>query len=129
MRLLAEEGVTAGTPEEVRVAIPQSVRDVIARRLAHLSDECNRVLLLASVLGREFPVVPLGRMADVSEDELLVTLDEAMVARIVSDVPGSLDRLRFGHVLIRDTLYDGLSTAPPGGAPPRRRGRARGALR
>ena len=30
---------------------------------------------------------------------------EAMAARVVADVPGSRGRLRFAHVLIRDTLY------------------------
>ena len=42
---------------------------------------------------------------------MLDTFDEAMVARVVSDVPGSRGRLRFAHVLIRDTLYEGLTTA------------------
>jgi DNA-binding SARP family transcriptional activator len=107
--LTAEGGLEAeGRP---RPAIPQSVRDVIARRLAHLSDECNRILVLASVLGREFGLGVLSRVAGVSEDRLLETLDEAMEARVVSDLPGTAGRLRFAHVLIRDTLYEGLTTA------------------
>ena len=76
-------------PGDVQLAIPQSVRDVIARRLAHLSEECNRVLVLASVLGREFALDALARSAASREDELLETLDEAMAARVVSDVPGA----------------------------------------
>ena len=110
VRLLALEGLH---PEAAgaRIAIPQSVRDVIARRLAHLSEECNRVLTLASVLGREFALAALARVSGVPEDELLDTLDEAMAARVVSDVPGGPGRLRFAHVLIRDTLYEGLTTA------------------
>jgi predicted ATPase len=110
VRLLTAEGSLAAA-EPARLAIPQSVRDVIARRLGHLSGECNRVLVLASVLGREFGLDPLARMADVAEDELLDTLDEAMAARVVADVPGSAGGLRFAHVLIRDTLYEGLTTA------------------
>jgi DNA-binding SARP family transcriptional activator len=109
VRLLAAEGsLDAGAP---RIAIPQSVRDVIARRLRHLSEECNRVLVLASVLGREFRLDALARLAGVSEDELLDTLDEAMAARVISNSPGAADQLRFAHVLIRDTLYEGLTTA------------------
>ena len=50
-------------------------------------------------------------MAGVGEDELLETLDEALVARILSDVPGDTDRLRFAHILIRDTLYEELTPA------------------
>ncbi|MGH2997060.1 MAG: hypothetical protein ACRDM9_12165, partial [Gaiellaceae bacterium] len=35
----------------------------------------------------------------------------AIEARVVAEVPGALGRLRFSHALIRDTLYDALSTA------------------
>jgi DNA-binding SARP family transcriptional activator len=111
VRLLSVEGVTAESTAGVRLAIPQSVRDVIARRLTHLSEECNRVLVLASVIGREFGLDALARVAGHSEDELLDVLDEAMTARVVTDLPGAPGRLRFAHVLIRDTLYDGLTTA------------------
>jgi eukaryotic-like serine/threonine-protein kinase len=111
VRLLSVEGVQSDSSDEIHLAIPQSVRDVIARRLAHLSEECNRVLVLASVLGREFALDALARLRGVSEDELLEVLDEAMTARVVSDVPGWPGRLRFAHVLIRDTLYEGLTTA------------------
>jgi DNA-binding SARP family transcriptional activator len=108
VRLLALEGFRS---EGQGIAIPQSIRDVIARRLAHLSEDCNRVLTVASVLGREFALDLLAPMAGTSEDDLIATLDEALAARVVSDVPGASSRLRFAHVLIRDTLYEGLSTA------------------
>ena len=110
VRLLALEGVRRESTG-VRIAIPQSVHDVIARRLAHLSDECNRMLVLASVLGREFALAALVRAAGVEEDQVLDVLDEAITARIVSDVPGGRGRLRFAHVLIRDALYQGLTAA------------------
>ena len=106
VRLVSVEGV-----QSHGLVIPQSVRDVIARRLTHLSDECNRVLVLASVLGREFALAAVGRLAGVSEEELLDTLDEAMAARVVSDIPGTPDRLRFTHVLVRDTLYEAITIA------------------
>jgi len=101
-RLLAIEG---------RHAIPQSVRDVIARRLTHLSRQCSETLVLASVLGREFALDVLGGLSGVSEDQLLDLLDEAIAARVVSDVPAAPGRARFAHVLIRDTLYEGLGAA------------------
>jgi len=111
VRLLSVEGVGSESTAEVRLAIPQTVRDVIARRLTHLSEECNRVLVLASVLGREFALDALARMAGRLENSLLEVLDEAMAARVVSEVPGAPGRLRFSHVLIRDTLYEGLTPA------------------
>jgi DNA-binding SARP family transcriptional activator len=111
VRLLAVEGASAESTAEVRLAIPQSVRDVIARRLRHLSEECHRVLVLASVIGREFAVDALARVGGVPEGELLDVLDEAMAARVVSELPARTARLRFAHVLIRDTLYEGLTSA------------------
>jgi DNA-binding SARP family transcriptional activator len=111
VRLLSVEGALSDSAERSRPTIPQSVRDVIARRLTHLSQESNRLLVLGSVLGREFALEVLARVGGVSDDELLEWLDQAIDARVVSDVPGSRGRLRFAHVLIRDTLYDGLTAA------------------
>jgi DNA-binding SARP family transcriptional activator len=110
VRLLALEGAGtwSGAP---LLMIPQSVRDVITRRLSHLSEECNRVLALASVVGREFDLRLLACVADLSEDLLLEALGDAVVARVVTEVPGGAGRLRFAHVLIRDTLYPGLTIA------------------
>ena len=39
-------------------------------------------------------------------------LDEAMAERVVTDVPGTRERLRFGHALIRDSLYDDAEPRP-----------------
>jgi DNA-binding SARP family transcriptional activator len=104
VRLLAVETGGAGRP-----GIPPTVRDVIARRLARLPGECQDVLALASVLGREFTVDVLTHMSGRSENDLAGMLDGAIVARVVAEVPGESERLRFGHVLIRDTLYDELT--------------------
>jgi DNA-binding SARP family transcriptional activator len=109
-RLVALEGVK---PESLRadgLGVPQSVRDVIARRLTHLSERCRELLVLACVLGREFSLRTLARLGAIGEDELLDALDEAVAARVVSEVPGAPGRLRFAHVLIRDTLYGGLTS-------------------
>lgn len=108
VRLLTAEG-RLHTGEGSRLAIPQSVRDVIARRLRHLSGECNRILVLASTLGREFRLDALARMAEIPEDDLSETLDEAISERVVSEMPGRPLRLRFAHILIRDTLYDDVT--------------------
>ena len=85
------------------------MRAVIGRRLDRLSDECKRALTSASVLGREFDVEALARAAQQELDPLLDLLDEAIAAGVVGEVPGTHGRLRFVHVLIRDTLYDELT--------------------
>ena len=111
VRLLATEGLPPAGTAGIRLTVPESLRDVIARRLGHLSPTCSGVLLLASVLGREFALAPLAHIAGVSADELLDVLDEAIAARVAADVPNGGGRLRFSHALIRDTLYDGLTSA------------------
>jgi DNA-binding SARP family transcriptional activator len=94
-----------------RIAVPETVRDVIARRLTHLSDECNAMLGLASVLGRDFALAPLARLSDTEEDDVLEELESAVAARIVTEVNDALGGFRFAHVLIRDALYDDLTPA------------------
>jgi predicted ATPase len=106
VRLLADEGLLE-RPAAIRdVAVPQSVRQVIARRLRGLSEEAARLLTRAAVLGREFDVAALERVTGRRRDELLESLDEAIAARIVVEAPGALGRLRFSHALVRDALYD-----------------------
>jgi DNA-binding SARP family transcriptional activator len=111
VRLLStEEALEAITSTETwRRMVPESVRAVIRRRLRHLSDNCRLVLALAAVLGREFDLVLLERVSEVSGDHLLEVLDEAARERVVTDVPGQPGRMRFAHALIRDTLYDELN--------------------
>ena len=90
------------------LAIPQSVRGVIGRRLRHLSTECNRLLSLASVLGREFDLDALAGVSGLELGAVLELLDEGIEGRVVSEVPGVIGRMRFAHALIRDTAYQGM---------------------
>jgi DNA-binding SARP family transcriptional activator/tetratricopeptide (TPR) repeat protein len=109
VRLLDAEGRIAQADTHLR--IPQGVRAVIAQRVGKLSERCRNVLVAASVMGREFGLDALAQLGQMPRDELLDVLDEAMAERVLGDVPGSPGRLRFGHALIRDTLYDELSSA------------------
>jgi DNA-binding SARP family transcriptional activator len=108
VRLLAAEG-RLDEPATAPLAIPQSVREVIGRRLRHLSDECNRLLTFASVLGREFDLDALAGVSGLEPGGILELLDEAIEARVVSEVPGAIGRMRFAHALIRDAAYHHLT--------------------
>ena len=113
VRLLVADG-RLERPEEVKswsVTIPQGVREVVGRRLNHLSKECNGVLTIASVIGREFGLDALERVSDVAGDRLLEALEEAAAARVIAEMPRSVDHYSFTHALIRETLYEELSTA------------------
>jgi DNA-binding SARP family transcriptional activator/tetratricopeptide (TPR) repeat protein len=106
VRLLDDEGQIADPDAHVR--IPPGVRAVIDQRVSRLSEQCRSLLALASVLGREFGLDPLARFSELPRDELLDVLDEAMAERLL-EAAGSPGRLRFGHALIRDTLYEGMT--------------------
>ncbi len=112
VRLLVADGrlEQAETVREWSVTIPQSVREVVGRRLDHLSEECNRVLTIGSVIGREFGLRVLERVSEVRGDRLLEALEEAMGARVIAELPRSIDQYWFSHALIRETLYEELST-------------------
>jgi DNA-binding SARP family transcriptional activator len=109
VRLVAAEGRLEATDLPLR--IPPGVREAIGSRVRRLSERCQELLTVASVLGREFALNALESVRGLPRDELLDVLDEAMAERIVGEVPGASDRLRFAHILIRDTLYDDLTTA------------------
>ena len=109
VRLLAREGSVAAP--DARLRIPAGVRAVIGRRVARLSQRCQDLLVLASVMGREFGIDALAQLSGLTPDELLDALDEAIPERILGEVPASPGRLRFGHALIRDTLYEELTPA------------------
>jgi len=86
VRLLAAEGRLEQPAEAAswHIKLPDGVREVVGRRLEHLSAECQQTLALASVMGREFHLEPLAKLGGVSRARLLEVLEEAMVARLVS---------------------------------------------
>jgi DNA-binding SARP family transcriptional activator/tetratricopeptide (TPR) repeat protein len=92
-------------------AIPQSVRDVIGRRLSRLRPETDRVLQLAAVAGREFDLDLLERLDTLAGIDVLGALEEAQAAQLVREEPGFPGRYGFVHALIRETLYAELSLA------------------
>jgi DNA-binding SARP family transcriptional activator len=95
----------------VRVAIPPGLHEVIGRRLEKVSEECRRALGVAAVVGRDFDLEGLAEVTGRPASELLDVLDEAISERIVTEVSGMPDRLRFSHVLIRDVLYEELGAS------------------
>ncbi len=101
--------VLTGAIEEL--GIPEGVRDVVSRRLSRLSDEANRILACASVVGLEFEPALVQAAGGFAEEVVLSALEEAVATRLVLDVRGAVPRNRFAHALVRATLYDELTAA------------------
>ena len=97
-------------PSEHEV-VPGSVRAAIEQRLSRLSDLTRRMLVVSSVMGREFDFRLVSTMIpDAAERDLLRGLDEALERLIIEPIPGGPESCyQFRHALVRDTLYHGTS--------------------
>ena len=113
VELLEREGSlspeTLGEQQNWNLRVPEGLRDVIGRRLDRLSERCNEVLRVASVLGREFRLEQLTRLIDGTEDELIEAIEEALGARVIEEVSAA-GSYRFTHALFQETLSGELST-------------------
>jgi len=107
--LYIEEGRWGRKPIE-QIDMPQSVREVIGRRLERVSDPCQRTLSLAAVVGRRFRFEVLQAVGELGEQELLDALEEAMGAQLIREESASGEvNYDFVHALVRDVLYERLS--------------------
>jgi class 3 adenylate cyclase/tetratricopeptide (TPR) repeat protein len=90
------------------IALPESVREVIERRVERLGNEALEVLTQAAVIGRVFDLELLESMLDIEESQLLDHLEAAVAASLLAESSERVGRFRFAHALINQTLYEGL---------------------
>ena len=90
------------------IALPESVREVIERRVERLGKETHELLRLAAVIGRAFDVELLESMLEIDESQLLDQLEAAVAASLLAESDERVGRFRFAHALINQTLYEGL---------------------
>src|SRR5260370_11456022 len=120
-RHLAERGLLTDSNGEFRrdlklmeVDVPQSLRLVIGRHLARLSDGTMAILNFAAVIGRSFTFELLEAATGEDAEQLLDRVEEGERTGLISstlDHPAA--RFRFSHELVRQAVLEGLS-------PPRR---------
>jgi serine/threonine protein kinase/tetratricopeptide (TPR) repeat protein len=115
LRYLAEEGLITheggrwhrAGDDAPETHIPEGLRDVIGRRLSRLGTECNRLLGIAAVIGREFELQTLQSVAGLDEEMLLTSLEEALRASVLEEQSRvGVVRYRFTHAFFRQTLYE-----------------------
>jgi tetratricopeptide (TPR) repeat protein len=111
VKMLTTEGsfdsaIVAG---DLHVSIPGAVREVILRRLDQVGETCRDTMTLASVLGHDFGIEELRRLADRSAEEIAEVVDEAVHAGLLVETSGGHGRFRFSHDLVREVLYNGIA--------------------
>jgi predicted ATPase/DNA-binding SARP family transcriptional activator/class 3 adenylate cyclase len=114
LRHLDETGVAAPKQgqwflreDPAELGLPDSVREVVGRRVARLGPVTQRTLTTGAVIGTEFELDVLATALHASIDEVLAALEGAENAALVLNVePG---RFSFAHALVQHTLYTDLS--------------------
>jgi class 3 adenylate cyclase len=96
------------TGEIATLGLPQSVREVIGRRVARLGSDGGTVLSAASVIGREFEIDLLLAVVELPEAQVLDLLEQAESASLLKEHSERAGRFAFAHALIEYTLYEEL---------------------
>ena len=108
---LGREGGTWRTVADLDgTGLPETVRQVIERRLTRLSAPAGALLRVSAAFTGSAPFDIARRVAGVAENAALDALDEALGAQLLVPTadPQAYD---FPHALVRHTLYDTLSPA------------------
>ena len=93
-----------------RIAVPEGVKELIARRLQQLSPTASQVLSVAAIVGRQFDLALLETLLDEPADDIIDALEEATRAGLIRETD-QLDRFAFAHALVRETLYESQSAS------------------
>jgi DNA-binding SARP family transcriptional activator len=103
--------VNAATASELqRFGLPEGVKEMIARRLALLRSQTVEWLRVAAVIGRDFDAALVEELVSLGEEEFLAALEEALAAGLLFESTADPGRYSFSHALIRETLYEGMSS-------------------
>jgi class 3 adenylate cyclase len=119
VRHLAESGAIERDPEGrwtaatnlATLELPASIHEVVSGRVARLGPEAEGMLRAAAIIGREFDVDLLARVAGVDEDAALDVLEAASAAALVAEAPDRAGRFTFVHALVNHALTDELTGA------------------
>ena len=86
--------------------VPEGVKQVIGRRLSHLSPDANLLLQAAATLGSAaFDLTVLTKVTGFDTQIFTEALEEALKAGLVRQT----ESCGFSHAMVRETVYDDLS--------------------
>jgi class 3 adenylate cyclase/tetratricopeptide (TPR) repeat protein len=91
------------------IPLPSTVQAVVAARIDRLEEDANKVLEIASVVGREISISILDAVTGLAPAELSEAAQHLRQAEMLYDVPPFEQRLlAFRHPLIQEVAYRSL---------------------
>jgi len=104
LRLLADRGGDLAR-------VPDTVVDVVRRRVEDLPADCRRLLAVASVAGSAFRLDVVRSACDIDVDAGLDAMEPALSRQLVVEDEGSVGRFRFAHPIVQEAIYAALTPA------------------
>ncbi|MGH7649656.1 MAG: helix-turn-helix transcriptional regulator [Gemmatimonadaceae bacterium] len=107
-RLQCRNGMWTGWDLE-GLALPRSIRDALAMRIARLSADARRAAQSAATIGTRFTRDLLHAVTGMERDALWAALDELCSRNVLAGrADGDGASYDFTHPMVRDTVYDEL---------------------
>ena len=88
-------------------AIPATIQNLIESRLLKLSENAQRILHVAAIIGREFDFDLVRQAASLSETATLDAVDELQRAHLINALPD--DKFVFDHSLTMDIALNDMN--------------------
>jgi DNA-binding SARP family transcriptional activator len=112
-RLLVSENrldqatIDGGGPPQL--GVPDSVRDVVRRRIDRLPDQAVTLLTMAAVVGREFDLDVVALISGLDSEAVANAMEAPVLTGLIAESAERPGRYWFTHALIRETAYAGLT--------------------
>jgi len=96
--------------EVSKIEFPKTVKSVIKNRISRLDGECQRVLTMASFVGKDFTFEALSEVTGVEEDELLELMEKILKTGLIEEkmISGE-DVYSFADIIVRDVVHEEVS--------------------
>ena len=99
------------TLDRADLDLPDTIRNLVVRRVRRLPEPVIGALSAAAVVGVEFDVALVALLLRRPTAEILDDLDQATTAGLVVEDTNTIGRYLFSHALVRQALYSELTTS------------------
>lgn len=118
LRLLLDEGILyhdgrrwTARPSLKQIPLPAGAREILERRMAHVSERCRHALAIAALIGRQFEADAVAHLAGRPVEAISELIDEAVEARLVTRARRPVGSCSFRQALVQSFLHEGLPAA------------------